>query len=446
MSILPAADVLDDLILFGFAAEPADHVDRHRKPGEPLGQRLLVLKRQHGGRREKRDLLPVHHRLERGPHRHFGLAIADVAAQQAIHRRRRFHVALDVVDGVLLVDREIPLEGVVELALPVRIRAERVARHGLARGVELEQLLGHVAHGLLDARLGAFPGGAAELVERRLRGAAVLLDEVEPLDRNEQLVFAEIAQLHEFLHGVADADLFEPDEPADAVIDVHDQVLDFEVAQIREERLGDRAVPVSLALDLGALFLEDVGLGNNLQLGARQPESFRQLPDGDVHGDVQQLVGAIDEDAAETVLGEQLGGTLGPPFGAGDEQHGVAALAHALDLGDPFLDAAAEFDGGLTRRCPGAWVRSRAVPCGGRRIANRQLIQTRGIREPLGDFGPRNQQLIGAGASGFSAFALRSSRASARRACGLRRRVLFFDKDEGQVAIAGQVVEEGRRA
>ena len=35
-----------------------------------------------------------------------------------------------------------------------------------ALGVELEQLVGHVAHLGLDARLGARPGGAAEAVER----------------------------------------------------------------------------------------------------------------------------------------------------------------------------------------------------------------------------------------------------------------------------------------
>ena len=141
------------------------------------------------------------------------------------------------------------------------------------------------------------------LSSARLRGAAVFLDEVEPLDGHEQLVFAEVAQLHEFLHGVADADLFEPDEPADAVIDVHDEVVDLQIAQVREERLRDGTVPVSLALDLGALFFEDVRLGNDLQLGARQPEALRQLPDGDVDRDVEQLVGAIDEDAAEPVLG-----------------------------------------------------------------------------------------------------------------------------------------------
>ena len=74
---------------------------RDRKPGEPFRQRLLVLKREHGRRREERHLLAVHHRLEGGAHRHFGLAVADVAAEQAIHRRRRFHVALDVGDRAL---------------------------------------------------------------------------------------------------------------------------------------------------------------------------------------------------------------------------------------------------------------------------------------------------------------------------------------------------------
>ena len=132
-------------------------------------QRLEVLEREHGRRREDRDLLAVHHRLERRAHRDFGLAVADVAAQQAIHRRRRLHVALDVGDRRLLIGRQLPLEGVLELLLPVRVGAEGMARDRLARGVELQQLLGHVAHGLLDARLRLLPRRAAELVERRAR-------------------------------------------------------------------------------------------------------------------------------------------------------------------------------------------------------------------------------------------------------------------------------------
>ena len=183
--------------------------------------------------------------------------------------RRRLHVALDVGDGVLLIGRQLPLERVLELLLPVRVGAEGVARHRLARGVELEQLLGHVAHRLLDARLGLLPRRAAEPVERRPRRAGVLLDEVEPLDRDEELVLAGVAELHELLRLEADVDPLQPDEHADPVVDVDDEVADLEVAEVGEER-ARRGSPALVNLPL---FLEDVGLGPELQRGVRQPEA-----------------------------------------------------------------------------------------------------------------------------------------------------------------------------
>ncbi len=65
-----------------------------------------------------------------------------------------------------------------------------VPERGLALRVELQQLFGHVLHGLLHARLGLGPRGVAEAVELR-RGAgfggAILLDEVEPRERNVEL-------------------------------------------------------------------------------------------------------------------------------------------------------------------------------------------------------------------------------------------------------------------
>ena len=90
---LAGGEVLERLLLFGLRAEPADHVDAHRERGEALAQRLRVLEGEHGRRREEGDLLAFHHRLERGAHRDFGLAVPDVAAEQAVHRRRRLHVA-----------------------------------------------------------------------------------------------------------------------------------------------------------------------------------------------------------------------------------------------------------------------------------------------------------------------------------------------------------------
>ena len=102
---LAVGEVGERLLLLLLRAEAAEHVDADREPGEALAQRLHVLEREHGGGREKRHLLAVHHRLERGAHRHFRLAVAHVAAQQPVHRRRRLHVALDVVDGRRLVRR-----------------------------------------------------------------------------------------------------------------------------------------------------------------------------------------------------------------------------------------------------------------------------------------------------------------------------------------------------
>ena len=137
--------------------------------------------------------------------------------------------------AVRLIRRQIPLERVLELLLPVRVGAEGMALHRLARGVELEQLLGHVAHRLLDAGLGLFPGRAAEPVERGARGAGVALDQIEPLDRDEELVVAGVAELHELLRLDADLDALQADEHADAVIDVDDEIADLEVAEVGEE-------------------------------------------------------------------------------------------------------------------------------------------------------------------------------------------------------------------
>ena len=83
--------------------------------------------------------------------------------------------------------------------------------------------------------------------------------------------------------------------------------------------------------------------------------------------------------------------------------------------------------------------------CGG--IPNRQLIHARGIRQPLGNLGPRHEQLIRLRRGRVFGFGLFKARLRLPdELVGLSGRVLFFNQDEGQVAIAGQIVEEGRRA
>ena len=67
--------------------------------------------------------LPSLHGLEGGAHGDFGLAVAHVAAQQAVHGLRRFHVALDVGDGRELVVGLVEFEGVFEFASAIRVSA-----------------------------------------------------------------------------------------------------------------------------------------------------------------------------------------------------------------------------------------------------------------------------------------------------------------------------------
>jgi hypothetical protein len=67
---------------------------------------------QQRGRREDGHLLAAHDSDEGGAQRHFGLAKADVAADQAVHRFAGGHIAHHIVDGFLLVRRFLEAETV----------------------------------------------------------------------------------------------------------------------------------------------------------------------------------------------------------------------------------------------------------------------------------------------------------------------------------------------
>ncbi len=71
---------------FGCGDQPRSLRDLHRIAAQPFGEGLEVLARQQRGRHHDRDLPAAHRRDKGGAQRHFGLAEADVAADQTIHR------------------------------------------------------------------------------------------------------------------------------------------------------------------------------------------------------------------------------------------------------------------------------------------------------------------------------------------------------------------------
>ena len=83
--------------------EPRRLADLDREGAESFGEGLGVLAREQRGRHHHRDLLAVHHRLEGRAQRHLGLAEADVAADQPVHRAAGREIGDGRVDRGLLV-------------------------------------------------------------------------------------------------------------------------------------------------------------------------------------------------------------------------------------------------------------------------------------------------------------------------------------------------------
>ena len=129
---LAGGGLLQDRASLLRGAEAGDHLDVDGKLREAAREALVVLEGEDGGGGEDGDLLAVLHGLECGAHGDLGLAVAHVAAEQAVHGLRRFHVALDVGDGGDLVVGLVEVEGVLELALHVAVGREGGADGGLA--------------------------------------------------------------------------------------------------------------------------------------------------------------------------------------------------------------------------------------------------------------------------------------------------------------------------
>ena len=126
-----------------------------------------MLARQKRRRHDDGHLLAVHRGDEGRAQRHFGLAEADVAANQPVHRPALLQVLDDGVDGRQLVFGFLVGEAGAEFVKGAFGRRQNVARLQFARRRRLDQVLGDLADAFLEPRLLGLPGAAAQPVELR---------------------------------------------------------------------------------------------------------------------------------------------------------------------------------------------------------------------------------------------------------------------------------------
>ncbi len=194
---------LHHLLLLLRGTESRQRLDADRVAVEAFAEGRLVLRTQNRGGHQHGHLFAVRHGLEGGTHGHLGLAEADVAAHQAVHRLAVLHVGEHVLDRGLLVGCLLVLEGALELLERAVARREREALRQFARGVDAEQLARHVAQRLLDVALGLLPGDAAQLVDprRHALGADVALHQRQAVHRHEESIAAVVLDAQELVAG-----------------------------------------------------------------------------------------------------------------------------------------------------------------------------------------------------------------------------------------------------
>ena len=304
---LALREALDRLALLGGRAEPRHVLDHERLVAQALGERAVVLLGEDRRRHEHHHLLAVAGGLDRGAQRDLGLAVADVAADQAVHRPLGLHVGDHVLDRVALVGRLAVREAGLEVAQLLGELRERVAAAALALGVEVEQLAGQLLRGAAGARLDLVPARAAELGERRRAavGAQVAADLRQLVDRHEDLVVALELEVQVVAGDAGDGLGVEAREARDAVVLVDDVVAGAQVGEGAQQAAAAARRPRRRLLAVDQPVLGERG---ELEAGRDEPVAQVGL------GEDQALRAAVQRrpDPREVVRGALGGADLRP--------------------------------------------------------------------------------------------------------------------------------------
>ena len=163
-----------------------------------------MLARQQRGRHHDRDLLAVERDRERRAQRHLGLAEADVAADQPVHRPAAFEILQRGVDGAELILGLLVGEARAEFVVDMRLHRHFRRFMQMPLGGDLDQFAGDLADAVLQLGLARLPAAAAEPVEFDIGViGAVARQQFDVLDRQEQFCFGGVMQLEAVMRRAA---------------------------------------------------------------------------------------------------------------------------------------------------------------------------------------------------------------------------------------------------
>ena len=318
---------------------------------------------EHRRRDEHQRLLAVQGDRKGGAHGDLRLAEADVAADEPVHRARRFEVLLHGLDRALLIlglpVRELGFEAL----QPVRAEVEGVPQGLLTAGVEREELARELTDGMFGPGLEKRPRLAAELRERRgLRfGSDVARHLADLLVRHVEPVVAAKAEEEVVARDARNLLRLEAEELADSVVLVDDEIAAAQVG----ERLQRSSEPGRVRT--GGALAED--------LRVREEDKAELAPDE---------APACRRDREEQLgLAKKLLARLERARLHATEQIRGAQRVTAVREGDhdavPAADERAEL---VLRLAQPAGGNCRALGLEGERLAGRKRIELRSTREP----------------------------------------------------------------
>ena len=139
---LASGQIGGDIFLLTSGAEAVQAGDLHRERGETFAKGCCMLFGQDGGRNEDRHLEAIFNGFEGRTGGDFGLAVTDIATDEAIHRLITGQIVDDVVDGLGLPAGFIVGKGFLQLPVEIARRRKTVT----------------MAHGPVGRRSPAIPG------------------------------------------------------------------------------------------------------------------------------------------------------------------------------------------------------------------------------------------------------------------------------------------------